>query len=118
VALHYRFVNSGKPASTSELVARFNRYRDSAQKSSSIEPLKTLIDASATLANRAINLDNLAQYVGALKALDDAAEIGIYSAEHTDIEAAAADHQLVYKPCGAGGGDLGIAIGERADDLE
>jgi len=101
--LHYRFVNSGKPASTSKLVARFNH---------------SLIDASATLANGAINLDNLAQYVGALKALDDAAEIGIYSAEHTHIEAEAERHQLIYKPCGAGGGDLGIAIGERVDDLE
>jgi len=116
--LHYRFVYSGKPASTSKLVGRFNRYRETAQKSHSIEPLKTLIDASATLANGAINLDNLARYVCALKALDDAAEIGIYSAEHTSIAAEAERHQLIYKPCGAGGGDLGVAIGERVGDLE
>ena len=116
--LHYRFVYSGKPASTRTLVGRFNRWHESAQKSNSIEPLKTLIDASATLANGAINLDNLARYVSALKALDKAAEIGIFSAEHTQIAASAERHRLVYKPCGAGGGDLGVAVAERVDDLD
>jgi len=116
--LHYRFVYSGKPASTSTLVSRFNRYRQSAQKSHSIDPLKDLIDASATLANGAINLDNLARYVSALKALDAVAKIGIYSPEHTQIAASAERHGLVYKPCGAGGGDLGVVIAERMDDLD
>jgi len=116
--LHYRFVYSGKPASTSTLVGRFNDWRESAQKSNSIEPLKALINASTTLANGAINLDNLARYVSALKALDEAAKIGIYSAEHTHLAASAERHRLVYKPCGAGGGDLGVAVGERMDALE
>ena len=116
--LHYRFVYSGKPASTSTLVGRFNRWHESAQKSNSIEPLKTLIDASATLANGAINLDNLARYVSALKALDEAAKIGIYSVEHTHIAASAERHRLIYKPCGAGGGDLGVAVGEHVDALD
>ncbi len=115
--LHYRFVYSGHPASTSQLVVRFRSWRESAQKSRSIGPLTDLFDAAATLANRAINLDNIQAYIQALRKLDAAAQIGIYSPEHKTIAAMAEQHRLLYKPCGAGGGDLGVAISDSLDAL-
>ena len=115
--LHYRFVYTGKPASTSPLVQRFNAWRESAQKSTEIEPLTALFDASATLANSGINLDNLHRYVQALRDLDGSAGIGIYSSEHQQLASIAERYHLLYKPCGAGGGDLGVAIGDSEASL-
>lgn len=115
--LHYRFVYSGKPAQTSPLVQRFNAWRESAQNDTEIEALTALFDASATLANTGINLDNLHRYIQALRDLDGSAGIGIYTSEHRQIASIAERYHLLYKPCGAGGGDLGVAIGDSEASL-
>ena len=126
--LAYRFIYAGKPASTPELVGRFNVWRSAANRTHQSESasagtdrasdeLDALIDASATLANRAINLDNFARYINALKAFDEAATIGIFSAGHAEIAIAAERSNVLYKPCGAGGGDLGVALSESQRDL-
>ncbi|HEX7382149.1 MAG TPA: hypothetical protein VF265_08340 [Nevskiaceae bacterium] len=46
----------------------------------------------------------------ALRALDRASKIRIFSAEHDAIADAVTAAGGVYKPCGAGGGDLGLAL--------
>ena len=115
--LHYRFIYAGKPASTPILVGRFNRWHEIAQKSHNLGPLTRLIDASTTLADGGINLDNFARYIDALHRLDEAATIGIFSPEHDAIATLARHQGVLYKPCGAGGGDLGVALAESADDL-
>ena len=124
-ALKTRFVYAGRPASTRALVSRFDAWRsaqgdsaDSAKKRPKIDELTALIDASATLANGGINLDNFARYISALRALDEAATIGIYSPEHADIATAAERHRVLYKPCGAGGGDLGVALSDSDQNLD
>jgi len=38
-------------------------------------------------------------------------ELGIFDAGHEEIRRAAGDANLMYKPCGAGGGDVGIVFG-------
>lgn len=124
-ALKCRFVYAGRPASTPALVGRFNAWQEAqgdfdgpATKRPKIDALTALINASATLANGAINLDNFARYIIALRALDEAATIGIYSAEHADIATAAEQNKVLYKPCGAGGGDLGVALSDSEDHLD
>lgn len=126
--IKYRFVYAGKPASTPELVGRFNTWREATEgkeTNSRIGPkrrktaeLAALINASATLANGAINLDNFARYIEALRALDEAATIGIYSSGHKEIATAAERSHVLYKPCGAGGGDLGVALSHSEQDLD
>jgi phosphomevalonate kinase len=37
--------------------------------------------------------------------------LGIFDAGHEEIWRAASDFKLVYKPCGAGGGDVGVVFG-------
>ena len=58
-------------------------------------------------------------YVDALFEFDRANELGIFSAGHDKLaELARGIEGCVYKPCGAGGGDIGMALanGERALD--
>ena len=50
--------------------------------------------------------------------LDDAADLGIYDTKHTYLDTLAIRHQVVYKPSGAGGGDVGVAFSEDAGRLD
>jgi phosphomevalonate kinase len=40
--------------------------------------------------------------------------LGIFDAGHAELVTAAEAAGLVYKPCGAGGGDVGILLGDDA----
>jgi phosphomevalonate kinase len=52
----------------------------------------------------------LHDYAAALRRFDVEHDLGIYAAGHAALADAGESHGVVYKPCGAGGGDLGIAI--------
>ncbi len=52
----------------------------------------------------------LGKYTRALRQFDAVHEIGIFAAGHAVLAEQAADAGLVYKPCGAGGGDIGVAL--------
>lgn len=112
--LHHLFVYAGVPASTTELVNRFNRWHNNGTPKA-LEQLKL---AASKLADSAINIDNLDRYISALKSLDRVANIGIFSAEHLWVSQLAERIGVLYKPCGAGGGDLGIALSDQPKLLE
>ena len=61
-------------------------------------------------------LDALARYVQVLLAFDVDRHLGIFDAGHR-VLAEAAGGAVVYKPCGAGGGDIGIALALKEGDL-
>jgi phosphomevalonate kinase len=79
--------------------------------------VQILINAALKLADEAINLDNFDRYIHALRKMDEAATIGIYSIEHQYVATAAQRHGVLYKPCGAGGGDLGVALSDDPSKL-
>ena len=64
------------------------------------------------------DLDHLTEYVARLKAMDDTAGLGIFSDAHKRLHALANRSQVVYKPCGAGGGDIGIAVSDDSVNLD
>lgn len=111
--LHYRFFWVGHPARTTDHLARFAAWRAAADN----RALDDLCAASATLFART-DLAALADYVRCLKALDAAAGLGIYDAAHARLDELASRVQVVYKPCGAGGGDIGIAVSDDASSLD
>jgi phosphomevalonate kinase len=111
--LHYRFFWAGHPASTTDHVARFNQWRASADT----DTLDALCRAAEALFART-DLDRLQDYVACLKAMDGAAGLGIYGAAHARLDELASRAQVVYKPCGAGGGDIGIAVSDDASSLD
>ena len=59
----------------------------------------------------------MGEYVDALRRLDQAAALGIYSPAHERLHTLAHAHDVVYKPCGAGGGDLGAVISDNPEKL-
>ena len=49
-------------------------------------------------------------YIEALRKVDVDHDLGICEAGHQELADAAARRKLIYKPCGAGGGDVGIVL--------
>jgi len=62
-------------------------------------------------------LDELNHYKDAMRQFDADCELGIFDAGHAPLADAASGHGAVYKPCGAGGGDVGIALAATEESL-
>lgn len=113
-AVHVRFVWAGAPAATADHLRRLQRWRESGGHAE----LDHLSRCSEALFNAKLLLPALRDYVEALDHLDRSAGLGIFSAEHAALRALAMDAGVVYKPCGAGGGDIGAAFAANAEAAE
>ncbi|MDJ0938587.1 MAG: hypothetical protein QNJ00_02355 [Woeseiaceae bacterium] len=112
--LQYRLLWSGVPSSTRDKLAKLDAGGPSRDR---------LADAAASVAaawrsgEAAAVVAGTRDYVAALEAFDADYRIGIFEAGHAELVAAAPE-TLAYKSCGAGGGDLGIALGTDRDALD
>jgi phosphomevalonate kinase len=113
--LKWQVVWTGASASTQSAIGRFSQWR----QSSDTRPLDQLADATTAL-SKSIGIDGLANYRQCLLDFDHASKLKIFTPEHDQLGKIATDFGLVYKPCGAGGGDIGVAFGndfsKRVDD--
>ena len=57
-------------------------------------------------------------YTSALRQFSIDHDLGIFDAGHDELTDAAMVHDLVYKPAGAGGGDIGVLFGRDMADLD
>jgi len=112
--LHWRIVWTGTSAATVSTLGSFEAWRErSNSEPSELAELKAL---SASLFD-APTPTNLQHYSQTLKAVDDAARLNIFTPEHQRLAKIAHQQGLVYKPCGGGGGDIGLACGEDPQAL-
>ena len=105
--LGWQIVWSGISAATTDHIGHFDEWR----KHADLSPLNRLSELSKTLCNDP-SFELIKAYQGALMDLDNAAKLKIFSADQREVDKIAADFGLVYKPCGAGGGDIGIAFAD------
>lgn len=113
--LHMLAIWSGSSASTPAMLSRLQSYRER-QPTACASHMAGLSE----IANRTVSawrsketstvLASLDSYASALQNLDQDAGIGIYSGGHEAMRDIARAHDATYKPSGAGGGDLGIAL--------
>lgn len=113
--LNMACVYSGRPASTSALLAAVAAWRERAPHAYARH-----MDELATISSRGIDamtandaaafLSNLHAYASALAAFGEAAGVDIASREHRALGELATDCGCVYKSCGAGGGDVGVTF--------
>jgi phosphomevalonate kinase len=111
--LHWQAVWTGASAATDTALGHFAQWQAEADTT----PLKQLATASNLLCENP-SMHNLASYTHALGNLDKAANLNIFTPAHQRLATIANAHHLIYKPCGAGGGDIGIAVGEDPDALQ
>lgn len=110
--VHRCFIWVGEAAQTATKLDGFRAYLRRGERTA----LAALAQCSEQLCDRP-SLPRLAAYAQALKGLDEAARLGIYSTPHLALEQLADSQGLIYKPCGAGGGDLGMAVAASARRL-
>ncbi len=63
-------------------------------------------------------LRELQAYCEVLREFSDEHDLGIFDAGHDKLVSEARSAGLVYKPCGAGGGDVGILLGKSNEQLD
>ena len=112
--LYYRLLWSGVAASTT---ARLDSLAHGEVRTSA----DALMHASVLIAERwhqgdaAALIDEYTRYIVALEDFDADHNLGIYDAGHDVLSAYKGPTNTVYKPCGAGGGDIGVVLGTDPD---
>jgi len=112
--LSVRTVWTGSAASTGAHLGRLQCWLDRGGR----QELEALAADAAGLFETADVLAALANYVVRLDELDRAAELSIFSPPHRHLQRLAIDAGVVYKPCGAGGGDMGAAFATDVAAIE
>lgn len=105
-----RFLWSGQPASTT---TRLRKFQDVAHDSDSMAMLRSTAEEIASIwSGGAVDriMDSFSHYVEALRKFDIDHDLGIFEAGHAALAEMATKRNIVYKPCGAGGGDIGVVF--------
>jgi phosphomevalonate kinase len=111
--LRFSLMWSGRPASTADALTRLERFE---KKRSARSAAARLSDASRNVvdawqrAKSTTILDALRSYTAALRRFSIEHGLGVFDAGHQELSEIADDFGFVYKPCGAGGGDIGIVF--------
>ena len=114
--LTYALLWSGVAASTDEKLKQLAR-TEAGQSRAELVIASARVAASWSEGNAVEILQQLRDYTKALRKFDVDHRLGIFDAGHAELADAAASAGLVYKPCGAGGGDLGIVIGHDESEV-
>ena len=105
-----RFLWSGQPANTT---TRLRKLQDAESSRGSTALLGTAADnIASTWADGAVDriMDSFRHYIEALWRFDIDQDLGIFDAGHAGLVEMPAGRDIVYKPCGAGGGDIGVVF--------
>ncbi|HJU25086.1 MAG TPA: hypothetical protein VJ722_00280 [Rhodanobacteraceae bacterium] len=114
-ALHWSCLFSGRPSSTAALLGAVEawREREPAAHARHMRELATISSRGVDAVVRhdaASFLTSLHDYAQALACFGEAAGVDIASRGHRLLAALAAECGVVYKSCGAGGGDVGVTF--------
>jgi phosphomevalonate kinase len=119
--LHCRYLWSGQTAATVDKLARLDADRDGHARGDSMKALADHAEDIATawsLGDARQVLEFFPRYIDALRQLSVDHDLGIFDAGHGELARLARDNGIVYKPCGAGGGDIGIVLAACEHELE
>ena len=112
-ALQWRAVWTGQSSNTRDHLAHFELIKNSKTRTT----LRDLCSATDKLTGDGFSLDAITHYKECLKNFDEAGKLKIFTTPHQRLDRIASELGLVYKPCGAGGGDVGIAFGFESEAL-
>ena len=112
-ALQWRAVWTGQSSNTRDHLTQFESIKNSERK----KTLGELCLASESLTKKGFSIDAITHYTDCLKKFDEAGKLKIFTTQHQRLDRIASELGLVYKPCGAGGGDIGIAFGFEPEAL-
>ena len=116
--LHMRFVFTGTSTSTEPMLSKF-RSLVADQAHREITKWQKLATAVAESVHEVkLFLQNLAILNQFVFEFDQSTQLGIYGSAHCTALEIANDVGVLYKPCGAGGGDTGVALSDNPRALD
>jgi len=117
IGLHFRVIWTGVTSSTQEKLAKLEA---GVSKSSRIRLARAAekIALAWRVGQAARIVDEYHDYTEYLRAFNVDHKLGIFDAGHEELCRTASVAGLAYKPCGAGGGDVGILLGTDAAALD
>ncbi len=115
--LHMRVIWSGVPASTRARIEKLAEQAERPSRASLLLAAAQIAEAWASGSAQRI-LEEYLTYIGVLRQFSVDHDLGIFDAGHEQLADAAMTDGLVYKPAGAGGGDIGVLFGRSEDELE
>jgi phosphomevalonate kinase len=118
--LFYRFLWSGSSADTPAMLAKL-RSIGTGKSERSMQALCNAAQRAAVAWTGGDGRDVmrvLSEYVGVLRQFNVDLDLSIFDAGHEQLTDLAADRDLVYKPCGAGGGDIGVILARSQDEID
>jgi phosphomevalonate kinase len=115
--LHYALLWSGRSSSTPRQLDKLAGITPDGAAIALGQAARDVLAAWHSTATDRI-LVTMQRYAAALRQFDDEHRLGIFAAGHAELARQAESFDLVYKPCGAGGGDFGIAIARDRQALD
>lgn len=100
---------SGVAAETRDQLARFG-VQPLSRSRGELWEMSNAVAADLEHGDAEAVLATLGDYTRALRRFDEAHALGVFDAGHARLADSAAGTGVVYKPCGAGGGDIGVAL--------
>ena len=113
--LVYRFAWTGVAASTS---GKLQRLAAAKIFDSRAELAQSATELAAAWQSTDALLEAYPAYIEVLRRFSVDHDLGIFDAGHEALVQKAAAAGLVYKPCGAGGGDIGVLLGRSDRELD
>lgn len=113
--LVFRLIWTGVAASTAIKLDRLKRARHRRSRDALAEAATSMAAAWRSASGV---ISQFPAYIAALRRFSDEYDLGIFDAGHDKLAVEAAAAGLVYKPCGAGGGDVGILLGTSNEQLD
>ena len=115
--LGFKFLFTGRSSRTSTMLARFRRQLEKFDPAA-LDTWKDLAERTAhSVMDAPAFLTNLFELNQFLFDFDQMTQLGIYSDPHHLAVKVAGQAGVLYKPSGAGGGDMGIAVSDDPDAL-
>ena len=113
--LNYRLVWSGIVSDTQGKLAQLREATAAPSRSALARSARKMASAWGSAA---AVLGEYPAYIEQLRQFSVDHGLGIFDAGHEQLSQAAAAEGLIYKPCGAGGGDVGVLLGASAAQLD
>lgn len=113
------FVWTGTVARTGGFIRRFRAWQRQDSHSSRLLANMGQATTAALAASGSVQgwLEAFERYCAHLRALAAVADLPIYAGGHERLLALASQTGILYKPCGAGGGDIGMAVAASSTQL-